>query len=57
MRGLVKQEEAEGDRQRIALAFAEAGVDVAIHSRMIADGKLEATAGEIRGLGWRSLTV
>ncbi|MBE9482914.1 MAG: 3-oxoacyl-ACP reductase FabG [Chloroflexi bacterium] len=41
----------------IALGFAEAGADVAICSRMLADGELEATADEIRKLGRCSLAI
>jgi len=41
----------------MALGFADAGADVAICSRMLADGELEATAQEIRELGRRSLAI
>lgn len=46
-----------GIGKAIALAFAEAGADVAICGRVIADGELEAVAEEIRKLGRRSLAV
>ncbi|MFC1938578.1 SDR family NAD(P)-dependent oxidoreductase [Chloroflexota bacterium] len=46
-----------GIGKAIALAFAEAGADVAICSRVLTDGKLEATADEIRELGRRSLAI
>ena len=46
-----------GIGRAIALAFAEAGSDVAICSRGIEDGQLEATAKEIQKLGRRSLAV
>ncbi|MAF86184.1 MAG: short-chain dehydrogenase [Dehalococcoidales bacterium] len=46
-----------GIGKAIALAFAEAGADVAICSRVIKDGELQATANEIQGLGRRSLAV
>jgi 3-oxoacyl-[acyl-carrier protein] reductase len=41
----------------IALAFADAGADVAVCTRDVADGKLEATADEVRKLGRHSLAV
>ena len=41
----------------MALGFAEAGADVAICSRVLSDGELEATAGEIRRLGRRALAI
>ena len=44
-----------GIGKSIALSFAEAGADVAICSRGIKDGELEAVAGEIKNLGRRSL--
>ncbi len=44
-----------GIGKSIALAFAEAGADVAICSRGVEDGELEAVAGEIKNLGRRSL--
>jgi len=47
----------QGIGRAIALAFAEAGADVAVCGRVIEDGKLQAVADEIRGLGRRSLTV
>jgi len=40
-----------------ALAFAEAGADVAICSRTVEGGGLEAVADEIRKLGQRALTI
>jgi len=46
-----------GIGKAIALAFAEAGADVAICGRVIEDGELEATAGEIQKLGQRSLAI
>lgn len=46
-----------GIGKAIALTFAEAEADVAICSRVVADGKLEATADEIQKLGRRSLAV
>ena len=46
-----------GIGKAIALAFAEAGADVAICSRGVEDGELEATAGEIRKFGRRSLAI
>ena len=46
-----------GIGKAIALAFAEAGADVAVCGRVIEDGELEAVAGEIRRLGRRSLAV
>ena len=41
----------------IALAFAEAGADVAICSRGVEDGSLEAVAKKIEDLGRRSLAI
>jgi gluconate 5-dehydrogenase len=41
----------------MALGFADAGADVAICSRVLTDGELEAAAGEIRQLGRRSLAI
>ena len=41
----------------MALGFAEAGADVAICSRVLTDGELEATADEIRQLGRRALAI
>jgi NAD(P)-dependent dehydrogenase (short-subunit alcohol dehydrogenase family) len=41
----------------MALGFAEAGAHVAICSRMLADGELEATAAEISHLGRHSLAI
>lgn len=46
-----------GVRKAIALTFAEAGVDVALCSRVIEDGQLEAVAREIQKLGRRSLAI
>jgi len=46
-----------GIGRAIALAFAEAGADVAVCSRGVEDGELEAVAEEIRKLGRRSLAV
>ncbi len=46
-----------GIGKAIALAFAEAGADVAVCSRVIEDGELQAAANEIQGLGRRSLAV
>ena len=40
-----------------ALAFAEAGADVAVCDYMVEDGDLEVVAGEIRKLGRRSIAV
>ena len=40
-----------------ALAFAEAGADIAVCDRVAEDGDLEAVAEEIRRLGRRSLAV
>jgi dehydrogenase/reductase SDR family protein 4 len=41
----------------MALGLADAGADVAICSRVLADGELEAAANEIRQLGRRSLEI
>jgi len=46
-----------GIGKAIALAFAEAGADVAVCGRMVKDGELEAVAKEIRRLGRRSLAI
>ena len=46
-----------GIGRAIALDFAEAGADVAICSRGVEDGSLEAVAKEIEGLGRRSLAI
>jgi NAD(P)-dependent dehydrogenase (short-subunit alcohol dehydrogenase family) len=46
-----------GIGKAIALALAEAGADVAVCSRALDDGRLEATAEEIRQLGRRSLAI
>jgi len=47
---------SRGIGREIALAFAEAGADVVVCSRA-RDNSLEEVAGEIRGLGRRSLAV
>ena len=47
----------EGIGKAIALAYARAGADVAVCSRMVEDGKLQAVAEEIQELGRRSLAV
>ncbi len=47
----------QGIGRAIALAFAEAGADVAVCGRVIEDGKLQAVADEIQRLGRRSLAV
>lgn len=47
----------KGIGKGIALAFAGAGADVAICSRTIEDGQLEAVAGEIRKKGRRGLAI
>ncbi|MBI4286538.1 MAG: SDR family NAD(P)-dependent oxidoreductase [Chloroflexi bacterium] len=47
----------EGIGKAIALAFAGAGADVAICSRNIADGQLQAVADEARRLGRRALAI
>lgn len=41
----------------IALAYAGAGADMVVCDRIVDDGELEAVAGEIQGLGRRSLAV
>jgi len=41
----------------MALAFAEAGADVAVSDAIVEGGELEATAKEIRKLGRRSLAI
>jgi NAD(P)-dependent dehydrogenase (short-subunit alcohol dehydrogenase family) len=46
-----------GIGKSIALYFAEAGADVAVCSRGIEDGELEAVAKEIKRLGRRSLAI
>jgi NAD(P)-dependent dehydrogenase (short-subunit alcohol dehydrogenase family) len=46
-----------GIGKAIALAFAEAGADVAVCSRVIEDGQLQAVAEEIQRLGRRSLAI
>jgi len=47
----------QGIGRAVALTFAEAGADVAVCDFIVEDGKLEEVAGEIRGLGRRSLAV
>lgn len=46
-----------GIGKAIALAFAEAGADVVVCSRVVEDGELAAVAEEIQWLGRRSLAV
>jgi NAD(P)-dependent dehydrogenase (short-subunit alcohol dehydrogenase family) len=46
-----------GIGRAIALAFAEAGADVAVCDLVIEDGELQAVADEIKKLGRRSLAV
>ena len=46
-----------GIGKEIALTFAEAGADVAVCSRAVEDGQLEAVAKEIQGLGRRSIAI
>ena len=46
-----------GIGRAIALAFAEAGADVAVCSRVLEDGELETAAEEIQRLGRRSLAI
>lgn len=46
-----------GIGRAIALGFAESGADVAIATRNVDDGKLNAVAGEIKKLGRRSLAI
>ena len=46
-----------GIGRAIALAFAEAGADVAICDWVVEGGEMEAVAQEIRGLGRRSLSI
>jgi dehydrogenase/reductase SDR family protein 4 len=41
----------------MALGFADAGADVAICSRVLADGELEVAADEIRQIGRRSVAI
>jgi NAD(P)-dependent dehydrogenase (short-subunit alcohol dehydrogenase family) len=47
----------KGLGKAMALGFAEAGADVAICSRGVADGELEGAAREISKLGRRSLAI
>jgi NAD(P)-dependent dehydrogenase (short-subunit alcohol dehydrogenase family) len=46
-----------GIGRAIALAFAEAGADIAVCGRRLEDGELEGVAAEVRGLGRRALAV
>ena len=46
-----------GIGRAIALAFAEAGADVALCDVVVEDGLLEGVAEEIRGMGRRSLAI
>ncbi len=46
-----------GIGRAIAVAFAEAGASVAVCSRAVADGQLEAVADEIRRRGQRGLAI
>ncbi len=46
-----------GNGRAIALAFAEAGADVAVCDLVVEDGLLEAVAKKVRGFGQRSLAV
>ncbi len=46
-----------GIGKALAIAFAEAGADVAVCSRTVKGGELEAVAGEIRKLGRRALAI
>ena len=46
-----------GIGKAIALAFAEAGADVAVCGRVIEDGELNAVADEVQRLGRRSLAI
>ncbi len=46
-----------GIGRAIALAFAQAGADVAVCGRVIEDGELRAVADEIQRLGRRSLAI
>ena len=46
-----------GIGRAIALGFAEAGSDIAVCDRVVADGELAAVADEIQGLGRRALAV
>jgi NAD(P)-dependent dehydrogenase (short-subunit alcohol dehydrogenase family) len=48
---------SRGIGKSIALAYAEAGADVAICSRRIEDGELVAVARAIKNLGQRSLSI
>lgn len=47
----------QGLGRAMALGLADAGADVAICTRVLTDGQLEATANEIRELGRRPLTI
>ena len=46
-----------GIGRAIALAFAEAGADIVVCSRVVEDGQLGAVAAEIQQLGRHSLAV
>ena len=46
-----------GIGKAVALAFAEAGADVAVCDVVVEGGELEAVVKEIQGLGRRSLAV
>ncbi|MFH1123540.1 MAG: glucose 1-dehydrogenase [Pseudomonadota bacterium] len=46
-----------GIGRTMALAFAEAGADVAVCDRVVEDGQLEQVAEEIKNLGRRSLAI
>ena len=46
-----------GIGKTLALAFAEAGADVAVCDLVVEDGLLEGVAEEIRKLGRRSLAI
>ena len=48
---------SKGIGKEIALAFAEAGADVAVCSRGLVEGQLEGVAEEIEKLGRRSMVV
>ena len=46
-----------GIGKEIALTLARAGADVAVCSRVVEEGQLEAVAKEVQGLGRRSLAI
>ena len=46
-----------GIGQTIALAFAEAGADIAVCDLVVEDGRLEEVAEEIRRMGRRALAA